>query len=483
MAQYDTTQNQNGTPAQQPQSQQPQVNSYGEPILQAPPMVQPGSLNDLSDFDNDHLTQQLLSMDDATNTIYDGTVGASGQYRQPEQPGQPPAQQPAPPYPQQQPQYPGYQPPYPQQPQNFQPVQQPAQPAQFPGQQYAPSQYPQPQAPPPQQPQQPSSYPEYRFMPPSPEQQQQIAQMYAQGTPPQQMPQYTPQQQYQPQMQQQQLPIPQQPQNPQQLTPQQIAELQEVQRVAQTEDWKLAMGLVKQYQTDPTGFVRTFMKDEVDQILAEQRLSGAEDPASYAEEYAEGKLTKEFGPDFEYDPAEARERGSQSYNYDRRRQALLFEGMTQYQQTQTQKEAQRAQEQAANHQAMVNRLAQAGVDPTRADQFKQLLEQLPYTPDTYWDMVVQYAERNGLLNGLRNAQPHNPQASYIPPQQVPQQQYPPMQPPYQQYQPPQNLPREVQPVPMPGVSQIPGDNTQYLQNRTRSLVDEFPRGFLTEEEY
>jgi len=430
-------------------------------------------------------------MSDATNNNYSGLVDSTGRYAQPlPGPGQPyPGQQQ--PYPQQQQgqfQVQPYPQPYPQQ----QPYAQPYQQQPYPQQNFDPRM----QMPQPQQPPQQHQYPEYRFTPPTPEQLQQLqTAIQAPGAPipGQPMPGYPPQP-----FQQQTPPLPQQQgfqQPAQQITPQQIQELQELQRLAQTEDWRIAMGLVKTYQQDPKQFVRQYMAKEVDEILAEHKLSGAKDPATYAEEYAEGRLLKEFGKDFDFDPSEALQPGTPSHRYNARRQAFITEGIVTYQQRIAQEHAQRTKEQLDNERAMLARLQAAGVPANYAEQFKQTLDKLTYSPEEYWDMVIQYADSSGLLNALRPSMPYNPQQSYIPQQQPPPPPYPQMYPqqqpipqaqpqPYmaQQYVAPQYLPREVQPLPLPGVSQLAAGQQRYMSATQQSLANTFPPGFLTERE-
>jgi hypothetical protein len=162
--------------------------------------------------------------------------------------------------------------------------------------------------------------------------------------------------------------------------------------------------MIRAFEKNPVQFVEQYvpeLKAQVQHRAATEVMSASE----YAMQYAEAQLEQTYGEDFEYDPSELAIKGSESARYFADKQALMMQGMQQYNEIKAQKAQETLEKERNVEQAAKEVLVRHGVPIEHYNEVIRIAESLPATPETYYDMLFTYLRARGLVKGTSQAQP------------------------------------------------------------------------------
>ncbi len=233
----------------------------------------------------------------------------------------------------------------------------------------------------------------------------------------------------------------------------QLQQLQQVQTLVQSQDYKDAMAVLTLFRQDPVAFYRQYVPSAHERIQ-QQDMVTAMPPEDFAREYARMELAKKYKDDFEFDQSEALIPGTPSNTYIEDRQLLLNKGMQVYYGERARIQHEEAQRTEQLH-ATGRKVAQDfGIPAEAYERVAQVAESIEMTPELHFRMVYMLLDSMGKLNEFKS--------------QAGQQQK-----------------RDVQfipsgDLPMPGVQRLPGGSADG-KSVPQSLEDTFGKAFIFDE--
>lgn len=233
----------------------------------------------------------------------------------------------------------------------------------------------------------------------------------------------------------------------------QLQQLQQVQTLVQSQDYKDAMAVLTLFRKDPVAFYREYVPSAHEQIQ-KQDMALTMPPEDFAREFARMELAKKYKDDFEFDQSEALIPGTPSNTYIEDRQLLLNKGMQVYYGERARLQHEEAQRTEQLH-ATGRKVAQDfGIPADAYERVAQLAESIEMTPELHFRMVYMLLDSMGKLNEFKS------QAGQQQKREVP-------------FVPSNDLP-------MPGVQRLPGASADG-NAVPQSLEETFGRAFVFDE--